>query len=77
MKNLIKKAAKATFDFIKNHKVSCVIGGTVIAGAMVVGNYWYKSYKQGIQELRGEDIQVDISEEEINDLKEKKIEEEE
>lgn len=87
MKNSIKKAAKATFDFIKNHKVLC---GTVVAtlgiataGCIYLGKKGLKQCSdwrdEGLGEIYGDkkDIQVDISEEEINDLKEKKIEEEE
>ena len=82
MKNSIKKAAKATLDFVKNHKVLC---GTVVAtlgiataGCIYLGKKGLKQCSdwrdEGLGEIYGdkEDIQVDISEEE-----EKKIKEEE
>lgn len=89
MKNSIKKAAKATLDFVKNHKVLC---GTVVAtlgiataGCIYLGKKGFKQCSdwrdEGLGEIYGnkEDIQVDIEENEIKDLKEeeKKTEEEE
>jgi hypothetical protein len=78
MKNSIKKAAKATLDFVKNHKIA-VIGGTIATAFGVLGYVGYRYYREGMAEYRGEDIQVDIEENEIKDLKEeeKKTEEEE
>lgn len=80
MKNSIKKAAKATLDFVKNHKVLC---GTVVAtlgiataGCIYLGKKGLKQCSdwrdEGLGEIYGdkEDIQVDISEEEEKRIKE-------
>lgn len=87
MKNSIKKAAKATFDFIKNHKVLC---GTVVAtlgiataGCIYLGKKGFKQCSdwrdEGLGEIYGnkEDIHLDIYENEIKNLKEEKKTEEE
>lgn len=69
MKNSIKTAAKATLEFVKNHKIA-VIGGTIATAIGVIGYMGYRYYREGMAEYRGEDIQVDIDENEIKNLKE-------
>lgn len=80
MKNLFKNATKATVNFVKNHKVFCGVTAVVgIAGACAI--YMYNKgaayRKEALDEIHGgtEDIDVDISQEEVDKLKEEKTEE--